>query len=63
MTKIVRVLQIRYGAERKYATAEVQLDDGSTASVFIGGDCEVWFDHAHNKAKAFIKRTITVDNK
>lgn len=62
--KITRVLQIEYGPERKYATAAVQLDDGSTGWCFIGGECEAYFDAAHNKTKVYIKRNkSTVDIK
>lgn len=54
--RIVKILSIRYGEGRAYAIADVELDDGSSASVFIGGDVETWFDPQHNKIKAHIKR-------
>lgn len=37
-------------------TVYVQLEDGSEAEIFIGGEVEVWFDHRFNKAKAHVKR-------
>lgn len=38
-----------------YGIVTVQLDDGSEAEVFIGGQCEVYFHHG--KIKAFVRRT------
>lgn len=62
--KITKVLQIKYGPERRYATAEVQLDDGSTGWTYVGGECEAYFDHAHNRTKVHIKRNkATIDSK
>lgn len=56
MPRIVKVVQIRYGAGREYAVATVLTDDNDTVDVYIGGDLEVWFDDKHNKAKGHIKR-------
>lgn len=57
MTKIVKVLRpVKYGEGEKYASVEVQLDDGTIGSVYIGGQAEAWFDSARNKIKVFILR-------
>lgn len=51
ITKVLRM--VNKGAA---ATVYVQLDDGSEAEIFIGGAVEIWFDHAHNKSKAHVRR-------
>lgn len=63
MTKIDKILFIKYGPERKYATVTALTDENDEVSIYVGGEIEVWFDPAHNKAKAHIKRNRTLTTK
>lgn len=54
MPKIIKIIGSKNFGD--YMTVEVLTDQGDTASVYIGGQCEVYF--AHNKIKAFIKKTV-----
>lgn len=57
MSKIVKVLRpVKYSGDDSYVIVSVQLDDGSEASVYVGGAVDLWFDEAHNKTKAFVLR-------
>ena len=60
MAKIVKVIRLQ--KFDTYGIVHVQVDDGSEAEVYIGGDCEVYFHH--NKIKAFIKKPVhkSLDN-
>lgn len=54
MATIVEILgATNYG---KYAVVDVLLDNQEEASVYVGGDCEVFYDTKHGKYKAVIKR-------
>lgn len=52
MVKIAEIQHIENNDS--YATVFVLLDDGTEAQVYVGGSCEVYFDH--NVIKAFVKR-------
>jgi hypothetical protein len=52
--RIIKI--IRLVNKKTYGVAYVQLDDGSEAEIFIGGDVETFYDERYNKVKAVIKR-------
>lgn len=39
-----------------YAVVHVIVDGQEEATVFVGGDCEFYFDPKYDKAKAFVKK-------
>lgn len=52
--RIKRIIRcVNKGAE---AVVTAQLEDGSEAEIWVGGEVEVWFDHRYNKAKAHVRR-------
>lgn len=52
MSKILEVLRMHN--KGSYALVDVVMEDGTEAYVWIGGDCEVFFDKG--RIKAFVKK-------
>lgn len=52
---------IRCENKDKYAIIIAQLTDGSEVTVYVGGSVSLWFDAAHNKTKAYVKRKKNLD--
>jgi hypothetical protein len=56
VAKIIRVLKHQTQYFDDYCVVAVLLDDGLEASIYIGGECETWFDAKHNRVKAHVRR-------
>ena len=55
MARIKKIIRCENKGET--AVIHVQLEDGLVAEVWVGGSVEVYHDPAHDKIKAFVKKT------
>lgn len=56
MSRIIKILKNQTKYYDDYCVVVALTDDGDEVSIYIGGDVETWFDHAHNRIKAHVKR-------
>jgi hypothetical protein len=54
MAKIAKIIHTEN--KGNHAIVHVQMEDGTEAQIYCGGECEVYFDHRFNKVKAWVKR-------
>lgn len=54
MAKIIEIIGMDNKGE--YALVHVLLNSGEEAVVYVGGSVEVFYDPAHDKVKAFVKK-------
>lgn len=54
MAKIIKVLKHQTRYYEDYCVVAVLLDDGTEATIYIGGECEVFF--SKGQVKAHVKR-------
>ena len=49
--RIAKIIRTEYAPDRSYANVHVQLSDGATALVWVGGEVEEYFHHGKHKAR------------